>query len=324
MFIKIKKVFKWTAIIILILIVGLSITVALRQHLKFDAPYPDIHAKNDSSVISRGKYLVYGPAHCADCHGPAGTEDLVNKGEEVALSGGKVFNIPIGEFNVRNITSDKETGIGNLADSQIARSLRYGVGFDGRAMMDFMPFHNTSDEDLTAIISYLRTLKPVKNKVPDHSFNLLGKVIKAFVLKPVGPDGEVPKTVKPDSSIEYGKYLAMYVSNCRGCHTDRNLKTGAYSGPFFAGGFEMESMIDKTNVFHTPNITPDKKTGHIYDWSEEKFLQRFRKGKIYPQSPMPWGPFGRMSDMEIKAIYRFLKTVTPVEKKIEKIVEVKK
>jgi mono/diheme cytochrome c family protein len=297
-------------------------TVALRQNIKFDAPYPVIHAVKDSAVIARGKYLVYGPAHCADCHGAVGTELRVNAGEEVPLSGGKTFVIPPASVHLPNITPDK-SGIGKLTDEQIARSLRYGVGYDGRALIDFMPFHNTSDDDMTAIISYLRTTEPVSNEVPKNEFTFLGKILKALVIKPTGPTGEVPKSVKPDSSIEYGKYLATSVANCRGCHTERDLKTGAFVGPDYAGGFEIESLVDKNYIFHTPNISPDKKTGHIYDWSEEMFLARFRKGKLIPQSPMPWGPFGRMTDMEIKAIYRYLKTVTPVERKIEKIMNVK-
>lgn len=319
----IKKVLKWIAILLVIFVAGVAIIVMLRQNRKFDAPYPAIHSSTDSAVIARGKYLVYGPAHCADCHAPAGTDDKVNAGQEVELCGGKQFNLPIGIVYPKNITPDKETGIGNFTDEEIARSLRYGVGKDGRAIFDFMPFHNTSDEDLTAIISFLRTTQPVKKSIPKNSTTVLGKIVTAFLLKPVGPDGDVPKSVKPDSSIEYGKYLATYVANCRGCHTNRNLKTGAYEGPFYAGGFEMESLADPKYVFHTPNISPDKKTGHIADWSEERFLKRFRSGKVYPQSPMPWGPFGRMSDMEIKAIYRYLQTVTPYEKKIEKVMEVK-
>ncbi len=320
-----KKFFKWTGIILLLLIVVLVVAVSMRQNIKFDAPYPArIHASKDSAVLARGRYLAYGPAHCADCHGPAGTESLVDKGQEVALSGGKMFDLPIGKFYTRNLTPDNETGIGNLADSQIARSLRYGVGYDGRSLIDFMPFHNTSDEDLVAIISYLRSTAAVKNKVPDNSYNMMGKVIKAFLLKPTGPTGEVLKTVKQDSSVEYGKYLANSVANCRGCHTDRDLKTGAFIGKDFAGGFKMESFADKKYIFHTPNISPDKTTGHIVNWNEEVFLQRFRKGKVYPQSPMPWGPFGRMSDMEIRAIYRYLQTVTAVENKVAPIVEVMK
>ena len=320
-----KKILKWTGIILLLLIVVLVITISMRQNLKYDAPYPaGIHATKDSSVLARGKYLVYGPAHCADCHGGPGTEALVNKGDEVDLAGGKVFEIPIGKIHPANITPDEETGIGKISDEQIARSLRYGVGFDGRVLIDFMPFHNTSDEDLAAIISYLRSMKPVKNKVPANTSTILGKIVRAFLLKPTGPTGEVLKTVKQDSSVEYGKYLANSVANCRGCHTDRDLKTGEFIGKDFAGGFKMESFADEKYFFLTPNITPDKTTGHIVNWNEEVFLQRFRKGKVYPQSPMPWGPFGRMSDMEVRAIYRYLQTVPAVENKVAPIVEMVK
>jgi len=319
-----KKILKWTGIILLVLIIGISITVAFRQNLKFDAPFPAIKATTDSAVLARGKYLVYGPAHCADCHASPSTAADVNKGAEVPLGGGVKFELPIGNIYPPNISPDEETGIAKLSDQQIARALRYGVGNDGRALVDFMPFHNTSDADLTAIISYIRTMPAVKNKTEKNSFNILGKVIKAFLITPVGPNAEVLKTVTPDSSVEYGKYLANSVANCRGCHTERDLKTGAFVGKDYAGGFEMESLIDKHFIFHTPNISPDKETGHIVTWDENKFITRFRQGKIYPQTPMPWGPFGRMSDMELKAIYRYLQTVTPVERKIEKIVEEKK
>ena len=317
-----KKILKWTGIILLLFLVVLTATVLMRQHLIFDAPYPSgIQASKDSAVIARGKYLVYGPAHCADCHGAVGTESRVDKGEEVALTGGKVFDLEIGLIYPRNITVDAETGIGALTDAQIARSLRYGVGHDGHAMFDFMPFHNTSDADLAAIISYLRSMPPVKNVIPKDKYNLLGKVLRAFALKPVGPDGEVLKAIKPDSSAEYGKYLAGSVANCRGCHTNRDLQTGAFIGKDFAGGLQLD---EKGFTFTTPNLTPDKNTGHIFGWTEDAFLQRFRRGKVYPQSPMPWGPFGRMSDMEIKAIYRYLRSVAPVENKIAQVVVAQK
>lgn len=318
-----KKILKWTVIILLLIIITLVVTVALRQDLKYDAAYPPIKASTDSAVLARGKYLVYGPAHCADCHAPMEKHEDVNKGLEVPLSGGIVFQLPIGNIYPPNITPDMETGIGKLTDGDVARALRYGVGHDGRAMVNFMPFHNTSDEDLTAIISYIRTIPAVSHKTETNTYNMMGKFVKAFFIKPVGPEGEVPKSVKPDSTVEYGRYLAYSVANCRGCHTERDMKTGDYIGKDFAGGFELESPIDKKTIFHTPNISPDPKTGHMYSWTEDQFLKRFRQGKLIPQSPMPWGPFSRMSDMEIKAIYRFLRTVTAVEKKIDKIVETK-
>jgi mono/diheme cytochrome c family protein len=307
-----KKILTWTASILLFLLVGLSIVVAFRQNLHFDAPYPEISASKDSMVIARGKYLVFGPAHCADCHASPQNSAAIDRGETAVLSGGRLFNLPIGKIYSRNLTSD-ETGLGRISDEQIARALRYGVGHDGRTLFNFMPFHNASDYDLTAIISFIRSFPPVKNVVPANEMNLLGKVVKAFLIKPVGPSMEVPKAVVQDSSIEYGKYLASSVSNCRGCHTNRNLMTGAFVGPEYAGGFKMESVIDPKNFSCvTPNLTPDPATGHINAWSESLFIQRFRSGKLIPHSPMPWGPFSRMSDLELKAIYRFLKQVEPV------------
>lgn len=313
-----KKILKWTGFILLFLILGVSLIIAFRQNKKYDAPYPAIKSSTDSTVIARGKYLVYGPAHCADCHAKQGTEEIVNSGAEVDLPGGRDFKLPIGHVYARNITPDKETGIGNIPDETIARSLRYGVGHDGRAIFDFMPFHDLSDADLTAIISFIRTIKPVKNKVPENNMNLLGMIVKAFVIKPVGPTGTAPKQVTADSTAEYGRYLAMSVANCHGCHTDRDLKTGAFIGEPFAGGFKMESIIDPEHyICESPNLTPDKETGHIYGWTEEMFHTRIRKGKLIKHSPMPWGPFSRMSDLEIAAIYKFLQTVKPVHKKIE-------
>ena len=196
-------------IILLVFILGLSITVMSRQNLEFDGPYPNVKSSTDSSVIARGKELVFGPAHCADCHSTVNADSLLALGQEVSLSGGYEFNMPIGKIYTRNITPDSTTGIGRYTDAQIARALRYGIGPKGNAFFDFMPFHNTSDEDLSAIISYLRAQKPVKKEIPEHEFNTMGKVIKAFLIKPVGPDGEVPVSVKRDSSAEYGKYLAI-------------------------------------------------------------------------------------------------------------------
>jgi mono/diheme cytochrome c family protein len=311
----IKKAFKWTGMILLLLIIAVCVITAFRQNLKFDAPYPAIKASKDSAVIARGKHLVFSAAHCADCHAQVGTEKLVDDGKEVALQGGRPFPLPIGVIYSKNITPDA-TGIGNMSDETIARSLRYGVGSDGRAMLDFMPFHNTSDEDLTAIISYLRTLAPVQNEVLPLQKNLLGRFVTAFMIKPAGPTGTVEKTVTIDTTIAYGKYLANSVANCRGCHTNRDLMTGAFIGPDYAGGFKMESIIDPKNFSCvSPNLTPDPETGHINGWTQEIFLTRMRAGKHINHSAMPWGPFSRMNDTELKAIYKYLQTLTPVKNK---------
>ena len=312
----IKKILKWTGIIIGSILILLTITVSLRQNLKFEAPFPEITASTDSAIIARGKYLALGPAHCAVCHASPSSHALVEKGIEVPLSGGYKFALPIGDVYVKNITPDKEFGIGRYTDQEIARTLRYGVRPEGSAILPFMPFHNTSDEDLTAIISFLRSQQPVKNKVPENTTNIVGSIVKAFVLKPSGPTGTVPKAVKKDTSAAYGKYLAVSVANCYGCHTNRDMMTGAIIGEPFAGGMKMESSVDPDKYyFLTPNLTPDS-TGRLFGWSQAMFVNRFRKGKIYPGTHMPWGPFSRMSDDELKAIYNYLKTLKPVRNAI--------
>ena len=216
------------------------------------------------------------------------------------------FDLPVGKLYSKNITPDKETGIGNLTDAEIARALRYGVHADGTVVYDFMPFHNMTDEDMTAVISYLRAQKPIKNKVPDHDLNLLGNAVKAFMVKPVGPDGEVARQITKDSSADYGKYLATSVANCSGCHTQRDL-SGTFTGEWFAGGNEIEGFI-------TPNITTDS-SSRMFGWTKQNFVDRFRMGRLIPKSPMPWSSFQRMDEEELKAIYAYLKTLKPVKTK---------
>lgn len=308
------KILKWVGIVLVSVIVIFVVLVQFMKDKTFEAPYPDIKASTDSSIIAKGKAIVYGPAHCAVCHADKKDIERVDRGEEVILSGGFEFKLPIGIIRSANLTSDPETGLGSYTDGEIARSLRHAVARDGHAIPDFMPFQNLSDEDLTAVISYLRTLAPVKHKVETMDMNFMGDAVRAFVLEPIGPEGTPPKAVVPDTTIEYGKYLVHSVANCRGCHTDRNPMTGAFIGPDFAGGMEFEGTKDPNFKVHPPNITPDRKTGKIANWTEQFFIDRFRKGRLVAESPMPWGPFSRMSDLELKAIYRYMRTVTPVER----------
>jgi mono/diheme cytochrome c family protein len=305
---RLKKIFKWTVFVLITLVSVLIATVLLRQNIKNDRPYPDIRASADTAVIARGRHLVFSSAHCADCHSKMNADSLLHLGLDVPLTGGVLFDLPVGKIYSKNITPDSETGIGKYSDKEIARALRFGVHPDGTVVYDFMPFHNMADEDLTAVISYLRSQKPVRQEVPEHQLNVVGKIVKAFLIKPVGPSREVPSKMNADTSAIYGSYLANNIANCNGCHTRRSI-TGEYIGEPFAGG---EPMIEKGIKFLPPNLTPDS-TGRIFSWSKETFLERFRSGKLILQSPMPWNSFKRMTDDELKAIYSYLKTIKPVK-----------
>jgi mono/diheme cytochrome c family protein len=301
---RFKKILKWTGIVLLFIITAFSITTAARQNMKYEAPYPDIKASTDTTVINRGRHVVYTLAHCKDCHYKGNSDSIIALGQDVPLTGGVLFDLPVGKVYSKNITPDSTTGIGKFTDAEIARALRYGVHANGTAVFDFMPFHNTTDEDLTAIISFLRSQKPVRNEVPDHKLNVLGYVVKAYMVKPVGPDGDVPKAIPRDTTANYGKYLALHISECNGCHTKRDM-SGGYIGEPFAGGNEIEGLM-------TPNLTPDS-TSRIFGWGKQRFIYRFRAGKLNPKSVMPWNSFKRMSDEELTAIYNYLQTVKPVK-----------
>lgn len=316
---RLKSILKWTGIGAVGLI-ALFIAVVYALQLKtYDAPYPNIAASTDSAVIARGKHLVYGPAHCNYCHGSKEDFKKSLNGEIVELKGGYEFVMPLGIMRSPNLTPDAKTGIGRRTDAELARTLRYGVNAEGKAVFDFMPFHNLSDEDLTAVISYLRSVPPIEHEVVNRELNFAGKAVIALLIRPVGPVGEPPIEVKEDSTSDYGKYLAHSVANCVGCHTNRDLMTGAYIGKPFAGGLAMESDEDPSMMITSPNITPDPETGRMATWNEEIFIHRFRQGPQVPGSHMPWGAFKRMTDLELKAIYRYLQSVEPVHNEIKHI-----
>jgi hypothetical protein len=66
----------------------------------------------------------------------------------------------------------------------------------------------------------------------------------------------------------------------------------------------------------TPNLTPDP-SGRLHGWTQQQFIGRFRMGTLIKQSHMPWGPFSRMSDDDLTAVYNFLQTVKPVRNEVK-------
>lgn len=317
-----KKIILYLLGILTALIACFVIFVMTTWSKKHEAPYPNITATTDSAVIARGKYLVFGPAHCVDCHGDMSKTEQRKKGEIIPLSGGFEMPIDPGIFRPRNLTPDKETGIGKLTDGEVARIMRHSVGADGRVIFPFMPFQNMTDEDLTAVISFLRSQPAVKNEVLPSTYNFLGKAVLAVgMIKPDGPKGTPATSIKIDTTVEYGSYIANSVANCVGCHTNRDLKTGKFIGEPFAGGFLMPAdAMSKGYSFITPNLTPHKETGRLKDWNEQAFVNRFRLGRIHETSPMPWDGFSRLNEVEIRAVYRYLNSLPAVNNEVAKTV----
>ena len=311
-----RKLLLWIAALGGIAVFAFAIFVAARQHLTFDAPYPRVAAAVDTAIIARGHYVVRNLVNCASCHGDTTQVAAANEGKDTPLSGGNRWDIPPGTIYARNITSDSATGIGAFSDQAIARALRYGVGHDGRALLPFMEIQGLSDQDLVAVVSYLRTQAPVHNVVPPHHFNLLGNVIKATVLShPVGPKEPPPQLTPHGATVENGRYLVESVVLCWACHTQRNMATGALVGPRFGGATGFDQAADG-HSWSPPNITSDVETGRLGRMTEDEFVRRFHAGRLIPHSPMPWQGLRNLHEDDLRAIYRYLKTVPPARRDV--------
>ncbi len=270
-------------------------------------PVDVIRATNDRHVIERGRYLAYGPAHCASCHGDPARATELQQGAQIPLSGGRRFDLGLlGTVVAPNITADPTAGTGAMSDEALVRALRYGVSHSGRPLVPFMPFAELTDRDLQALISFLRSVPPVPRVAPRSELSWLGSFVVNVILKPQGPKALPPVEIEPERSADYGRYLAHTVANCHGCHTRRSKLTGAFTGPPFAGGMK---LAEEGGTFITPDLTTDGVLSHL---DERQFIERFRtRAQLPAPSPMPWTAFARMTDDDLGAIYRYLSTLPP-------------
>jgi mono/diheme cytochrome c family protein len=291
--------------------------VASQSKLHYpDTAYPDITASTDPAVIERGRYLVNGPAHCMQCHSSADREH-----PETVLTtaphGGMLFDMGIAQTWAPNITPDAETGIGRYSDKEVARTIRTGVRPNGDLSIFMYGVAKPSDEDLTAIVSYLRSVPPEKNVVPEGQWSLIGRVVLVYMFPPMAPKPNVNPKFVPEAdepSVERGEYIANNLALCVVCHTDFDMSTFENTGPKGAGGMvEGSHGKDSDKEFAPPNLTSSP-TGITGKLSEDAFLARIRAGRVYTASIMPWENIGTMTDSDLRSVYRYLKSLPPVDR----------
>lgn len=304
------------------LVVLAILYIQFSYQINFSPDYPvdtELRVEVTPERVEHGKYLAYGPAHCAHCHVPLDQTPRIDAGEDLPMIGGMEFTLPPATLRSTNLTPDPETGIGNLSDGELYRMLRYNLKHDGTATIELMPFSTMSDEDIYSVIAYLRSQPPVVHKVEPTEWHFLGKVIKTVALGPID-DGEIGHAEVPkEVSVAYGEYLAASVANCRGCHTERDLKSGAFIGPEYAGGFVFEPSPETGGWrYISPNITPG---GIIQGWDKSTFIARMKEGRRHMTSPMPWGTFSRMDSTDLEAVWMFLQQLPANDTRIEQVAE---
>jgi len=321
---RIAKIIIKIFVVLILIIIGLILYSYVGYKKSWSIALPNIVAVKDSAAIARGKYLVYGPAHCVDCHALEMGDTRLSMGERLPLTGGKGETTYLGDWAAPNLTPDPLTGLGRVSDGQIARMIRHGVNREGQIALPFMDaYANLSNYDLISIISFLRSVPAKPGIPPTKKVNILGKIALTYFIKPYAPISKPNENYIPQPTIKYGSYIANTVAGCRSCHTDRNLKTGEFLGPFFSGGLSFNSRHFPGYVYVSPNLTPDDSTGHITLWSEEQFIKRFRDGFNIPDSPMPWAYYGHMTETDLKALYRYLQALPPFYKKTGQIKQIK-
>jgi mono/diheme cytochrome c family protein len=264
--------------------------------------------------LARGRYIVEGPAHCFQCHSDV---DYTRPGAQ-AKPGKKGAGAIFAEDSMSwlvapNITPDVETGAGSWTDEQLARAIREGIGHDGRRLFPVMPymnFRNMSDEDLASVITYIRSIEPIRNVLPKTQ---IPEVLKG-ALPPIQSITSAVSGPDLSSPVARGKYLVT-LGNCATCHTPMNQQGQPITEMAFGGGWQLKGPWGEVT---SANITPDPSGISYYD--EDLFIKTLRTGHVGARRlnyVMPTGYFRNMNDDDLKAIFAYLRTLPPVRHSVD-------
>ena len=272
---------------LLTLIVAAMSVLALVGLAKFYAPrttpVPELKVAGTPEQVERGRYLAN--SLCVECH---------TESRELPLTGGPDFAkdipLPVGVIVPANLTPAGP--LKDWSDGEIFRALRTGIDRDGHhlILMSGIPVRNMSDEDLQAVIAYLRSQPAVVHDTPNppDQPNFLAAIMFGAGLLPAGlppVEGTITAPAKGPTA-EYGQYIVNFVG-CRDCH-----------GPDLTGG--------------TPggfsSVGPSLRV--VKGWTAEEFLSTLHTG-VDPSghvlaASMPWQVMGRMDDEDLTAMYEYL------------------
>jgi mono/diheme cytochrome c family protein len=271
------------------------------------------HGQTDKDLIAKGQYIFAVAGGCA-CHtDPKGTPH----------AGARPFPIPFGTVYSTNITQDKETGLGAWTDQQIHDATVKGISRNGSRILPVMPFEAYSgmaQEDLKALIAYMRTLKPVKKATPPLKtwVPFTRGLATPVYLKVFGRFSDAAPQA-PKSGIERGRYLVNHVSLCGDCHTPRN-SIGVPNRSLYLAGASAKTGFLGEDV---PNITPDKETG-IGDWKREDIAEVLLTGTKPDldnvqglMSEVVEHGYKNMTKSDALAIADYLKSVPAIKNRIK-------
>lgn len=262
------------------------------------------HAQSD--LVKRGDYLVNGILTCGNCHSPKGPQgDIPGK----LFSGGLSWDEPPFKVTAPNITQDKDTGIGKWSDADIKKLMRTGLMPNGVHIAMVMPtgfYHIMTERDLNAVVAYLRTIKPISNKVADP-------IYKMPQAEHVLPGAEKPFTEAMMSDrVKKGFYLAS-IAHCMECHTPMVKGMRQWDTRLGAGGFDFPGPW---GVSISRNITSSKTKG-IGSWTDAEIKRAITTGVSKDGShlkpPMGFHYYATVTPDDLDAVVAYLRTVPAKE-----------
>jgi len=315
---KILKALLYILFVLVLLIAG-ALIYFFNRYPRVQDP-PQIHVVSTPEKIQRGEYLSKHVVGCVYCHASRNSKfysDPVIPGSEG--KGGLFIVDAAGTIYTPNITPH---ALASWSDGEIVRAVISGVNKDGKALFPMMPyprFASLTEDDLTAIIAYIRSLPPINYDPPRSRF--------AFPLNLIVRTMPKPSAIHGSPISDRGLYLTT-IASCSECHTPKDDQHKDLPGMSFAGGQHFGNGV------HSANITPDMETG-IGKWSKADFIATFKRFDSSaarnilivegtPNTPMPWTLFAGMTEDDLGAIYDYLRTVPAVKHPVQRFHVVKK
>ncbi|GAB3898472.1 hypothetical protein GCM10028803_17950 [Larkinella knui] len=314
---KVLKVIGYALLCVVLLLGGFCAYVATVGTPTYDPPtIPELTVESTPARVARGEVIAQ--IQCMACHA----------NNENRLTGKHLAEVPalFGTLYSKNITQDKEKGIGNWTDGELIYFLRTGLRRDGTHAAVMPQYPNMADEDLKSVVAWLRSdrlpVQPSKEEAPNSELSFFSKLLTHTLMKPLPYSPELVALPDSNDPVALGRYTADAIGDCYGCHSgdliDQDKQHPERSKGYYGGGIEMKG--DGGESVFTANLTFDDQTGIAKKYTKEQFIRAVRLG-VRPDGSIlkqPMFPRPMLSEREVGAIYDYLKTVPKIQNDIAK------
>ena len=300
-----RKFLKWFGVIggglvvvAVLLVVVLFLVGSRKVNRTYDVAIATVSIPTDAASIARGKHYVEAVGVCQVCHGQNLAGPVIDDCKDVPCIGFSDESI-FGKIAPANLTSGIGGIGGSFTDDDYIRAIRHGIGMDNQALtiMPAEEYNRISDDDLGAIIAYLKTLPPVDNEVGESGLGPLGRTLASFVggLIPaslIDHEAQRPQSPAVGVTAEYGEYLSNI---CAVCH-----------GEGLSG-----SRVPGNDRVKAPDITM---SGDIGPWTKSQFIDAIRsgttpRGNLLDPRFMPWNRVTQLTHDDLGAIWLYLESL---------------